>query len=228
MLRIKNGLFILTISLLLFMSYSQSGVIACKLVSMSNYIEISDNIYVSDVFTAEENALYLSQLDAAKKRITETFGEMSVNHKVIIPADGDEVNYFAGNPYGVTHLSPLGECIVIGAKGRNIDVIAHEYIHAEVHYRLGWLMQLLYMPVWLNEGIGTLVDFRKSYRLENITLSPLQVNDIRNRRFTYRREDYQAARVLAEKIDKSDLYESLLKLRRGEDLNSAFNGKVTL
>lgn len=49
-----------------------------------------------------------------------------------------EANAWRQNANGITLLSPIGECIVLGPKGQNVDVVAHEYTQAEVYFRLGW------------------------------------------------------------------------------------------
>jgi len=47
----------------------------------------------------------------------------------------------------------LEQGIIFGPKGQKIDIIAHEYTYAEVHYRVGWLNHLLNVPICFSEGI---------------------------------------------------------------------------
>jgi len=105
---------------------------------------------------------------------------------------------------------------------QNIDVIAHEYVHAEVHFRMGWLHHLLNIPTWLNEGIALLVDFRKPYLLENINLTLKDIESVRVSRFDFSISSYQASRVLVEDIDKTKLYQDLEKIKQGQDIDSVF------
>jgi hypothetical protein len=125
---------------------------------------------------------------------------MIAKPKVVIAANDIEASDFGSNPYGKALLTPLGQCIVFGPKGQNIDVIAHEYTHAEVHYRVGWLNHMLNVPVWFNEGVGLLVDFREPYLLDNIKLSFDQINSVKSDGFDFSISSYKASKVLVEHL----------------------------
>jgi len=202
---------------------SQRHIIRCQLITPSGYLEIEPNIFSSPSINSIQSDELLSNINLAKSRINNTFGNMTSSPKVIITATENEAVSFGSNPYGVTHLSALGQCIVLGPEGHNIDVIAHEYTHAEVHHRIGWLNYLLNVPTWFNEGVATLVDFRKPYLLENIDLTQHEINSVKNQTFNHSEiKHYQAVRVLASGINKSKLYESLEKLKQGQNINSVF------
>jgi hypothetical protein len=109
----------------------------------------------------------------------------------------------------------------LGPEGQNIDVIAHEYMHAEVHHRVGWLNYSLNVPIWFMEGLATLVDFR--YLLDNIDLTQSEINSVKNQTFNhFEFKHYQAVRVLANDVNKPKLYENLEKLKHGQNIKSVF------
>ena len=53
--------------------------------------------------------------------------------------------------YGATHFLPLVPAInVLGPNGNNVDVIAHEWMHAEIEHELGFVMRNYRIPLWLD------------------------------------------------------------------------------
>jgi len=199
-------------SILIFTGVTQRHALACEFIEYSNYSEIAPNIFVSDSFNLNQKDKLLSKITLGKSRVNTTFGQMNSNPKVVITSNESEASDFGSNIYGNALLTPLGQCIVFGPKGQNIDVIAHEYTHAEVHHRVGWLKHFLNVPIWFNEGIALLVDFRKPYLLENIDLSSKEIEFVKNNKFNFPIGNYQAARVLVDNIDKSNLYQNLERL----------------
>jgi len=225
----KFKLLILYIPALLFIlgGVSQRHAIACELITFSNYSEISPNIFISSSFDSSQKDNLLSIIDSGKSRVNDTFGNMGSFPRVIIATTEEEASNFGSNAYGKALITPLGQCIVFGPKGQNVDVVAHEYTHAEVHFRVGWLNHFLNIPIWLNEGIALLVDYREPYLLKNINISEDEIDAVKNKGsnfFTGNNvlKNYQAARLAVTHIDKSELYENLEKLRQGQDITSVF------
>jgi len=206
---------------------SQRHALACKFIRYSGYQEIAPNTFASASFNNKQNKILLSIINSGKSRVNITFGNMVSSPRVIIAATEDEASEFGSNAYGNALISPLGQCIVFGPKGQNVDVIAHEYTHAEVHFRVGWLNHYLNIPIWFNEGISLLVDFREPYLIDNIELTKEEINSVKNKGEEFFSDkhvlkNYQAARVIVDSIDKSQLYDNLEKIKQGQDINSIF------
>lgn len=196
--------------------------LACEFVEYSNFSEIAPNIFVGTSFNRDKTESILSIVNQGKLRVNETFGQMASTPKLVLTANALEATYFGSNEYGRALGSPLGECVILGPKGQNVDVVAHEHVHAEVHYRVGWFTHALSVPVWLNEAIATLVDYRKNYLLENIKLSFAQASIIKESTFNFKIGHYQASRFLAQRIDKSKLYDNLEKVKQGQAIDHVF------
>ena len=217
------------LSLLLFIAIvgissglTQRHALACELIEYVNYSEIAPNIFVSTTFDLSQKHDLLALINSGKSRVNNTFGPMLSTPKVVITTNENEASYFGSNLYGNALLTPLGQCLVLGPKGQNIDVIAHEYTHAEVHFRVGWLKHFLNVPIWFNEGIALWVDFRKPYLLENIDLSQQAINDVKRNSFDFSINSYKASRVLVDGIDKQRLYQNLEEVKQGQDISRVF------
>ncbi|MFK7863435.1 MAG: hypothetical protein AB8B95_04310 [Pseudohongiellaceae bacterium] len=211
-----------TSSMFLVGGFSQRHALACELIQYSNYTKLSPRIFVSQSFNAEKQQRLLSLIESATARVDTTFGQPISEPTIVVVANEDEASDFGTNPYGSTLLSPLGECVIIGYKGHNIDVIAHEYVHAEVHHRIGWLNYLLGVPIWFSEGIALLVDFREPYTIKNIDLESEFIGRVRAGSFDFSVASYQAAKVLLNNIDTAQLYENLELLKNGQSIENVF------
>ncbi|MCF6224785.1 MAG: hypothetical protein L3J22_00580 [Xanthomonadales bacterium] len=206
---------------------SQRNVLACEFVEYLDYSEIAPNIFASSSFDSAQNKNILSVINLGKSRVDNAFGDTISSPIVIIAATEDDASTFGSNAYGSAILTPFGQCIIFGPKGQNIDVIAHEYTHAEVSFRLGWLTHYFNMPIWFNEGIALLVDYREPYLLDNIDISPDEINTVKEMGADFFSgkdvlKNYQAARLAVESIDKSQLYDNLEKIKQGETINDVF------
>ena len=56
---------------------------------------------------------------------------------------------------------------MVGPKGQNADVVAHELMHAEIADRVGYWGRFTQLPVWFDEGLAMQVDFRPRYVLRD-------------------------------------------------------------
>ncbi len=166
-------------------------------------------------------------LESSKERIASTFGKMESGAKVVVTASSDEASYFGSNDWGRAHLSAIGQCVVLGPEGRSVDIAAHELVHAEVHYRVGWIKHFLEIPVWFNEGVALIVDHREFLLPENIQLNPEDIESVKSKELDFFGDNswknYQAARIAVDTLDTSTLYEKLEKINKGEGFEKVFN-----
>lgn len=216
------GVILVGFSVSLLFGITQRYALACEFIEYSNYIEIAPNTFArSSLSTTQKNEL-LSIINLGKRRVANTFGDMISDPKVIIAENPIEASKFGSNDYASALLTPLGQCIVLGPRGQNIDVIAHEYVHAEVHYRVGWFTHMVNVPTWFNEGIALLVDLRPPYLLENIKLRQEEVNAVKQGEFDFSVKSYKAARLLTERVDRTALYMNLEKIKQGQAFSTVF------
>ena len=99
----------------------------------------------------------------ARLRIEETFSSPTATPKLIHFDESQTSWPFNLNPYGSTVFLPWKTCVVLGPKGQNIDVAAHELMHAELVHRIGYWRRMTLIPTWFDEGLAMQVDRRTRY-----------------------------------------------------------------
>jgi len=121
---------------------------------------------------------------------------------------------------------------MIGPNGQNVDVVAHELIHVEIHHRVGWLQRWLQVPAWFDEGVAMQVDYRSRYELpaeaipnaagvrELNTFSEFFSGDEKKVVSNYARAKYVVASWLT-RIGEKSLYQRLERMKRGESFEKA-------
>ncbi len=97
----------------------------------------------------------------AQQRVAELFGttqSQPLIHCLTQPTLGIWLNH------GTTNFAPMLPAVVlIGPKGNNVDVLAHEWVHAETSHRLGFLQRSFGLPTWIDEGLAMQADHRSDY-----------------------------------------------------------------
>jgi hypothetical protein len=101
----------------------------------------------------------------ARARIEATFGAVESKPILVFFSDPSGYGTFKLNAYGSTQFIGSHACVMIGPKGQNVDVVAHELMHAEIYHRVGYLKRLLQLPTWFDEGVAMQVDHRPRYAL---------------------------------------------------------------
>ena len=207
--------------------YFKKDAIACELIEVSHFNEVSPNLYVDQSIDSLKLVELSNAVQAAAKRVSDIYGTPTSNPRIIATA---ETNYakFGFNPTGMQNSGLFRECIFLGPKGLNIDVIAHELVHAEVRHRTNLFVELTQLPAWFIEGTGIKADYRKPFLLENIDVtsddvakikSVFYLSDFPNTNVTY----YQASLIAVEPMNPKDMYRALERLNNGEQFEDVFN-----
>jgi len=140
--------------------------ISARFIQHSNFIEIKKGIYISPTSTEEQKTQFLELVRNAKNRIVNTYGEFTASPIIIVCHNAKQREKFSTNSFASAKLLPFSDnkaYIVVGEKGHNLDIVAHELMHAEVFHRIGYYNQLVKIPVWFNEGVAMQVDHREKY-----------------------------------------------------------------
>jgi len=225
----KSLFFYIVLSFILFGAplYFFKGAIACEIPLPLGYKEVLPNVFVAK--DGSRNIQDLEFLNYGAMRVSDMFGEVVAVPTIILTSDKNESNKFFASDTATSHFSPFNNCLVIGPKGQNVDVVAHELVHAEIYSRLGWLTQLLRMPRWFEEGVSLIVDFREPFLVENISMDKVEVEAVKKLFYGHQFynanafDNYRAARLAVESVDKNEFYANLERMKQGESFDAVFD-----
>lgn len=139
------------------------GAAVCSVVRFGPFEPLADGVLVQRSVPAAERPALMALHAAAIERITGIFGAPRARSAVIFLKDHEAFALSALGDTGSTYFAPAHACTVIGVKGRNVDVMAHELMHAELFARVGFTRRRTAIPVWFDEGVAMQVDFRPGY-----------------------------------------------------------------
>ena len=129
-----------------------------------NFTEIQKNVYVENNYSGDSGEIK-SLVDEARNRVFEFWGNIE-SAPIVIVSDNAETLKKLGGDHDTATAIVFGAYSYISVSNEylNVDVLAHEMTHAELHKRLykGKLPQTL-IPIWFDEGVATQNDYREQY-----------------------------------------------------------------
>jgi hypothetical protein len=141
--------------------------LAAACVAWSRFEE-RGGVYVPPGSTLEQRAQWAADLDLARRRVRKLYGVLRGQPKLVF-SDEASLAGFIDNSTAATHYLPNGAVTVVGPRGQNVDVLAHELAHAELFARLGYWTMRGCVPVWFDEGLAVQFDARPFYGREALT-----------------------------------------------------------
>lgn len=204
-----------------------------------SFEEITDNIYVNRNYSRNrEETLQLT--GGAKERVEKFYGDLRcLDDTIIIICDDDLLlSRLGGDHDTITTIFPSEKSYIsVSDEYFNIDILAHELTHAELHARLS-KSALLKIPKWFDEGIALQNDNREQYSLEEwieqtdngchtVALddmdeaSEFYAGTIEDRRFRYLNAKHEVG-VWMETHTRQGLLELIDKLNNGEKFSIAY------
>ena len=159
--------------------YFKKDAIACELIGVTHFNEVSPDFYVDQSIDTSKQVELSHAVESAFKRVSDIYGTPTSNPRIIATAETKYAK-FGFNPTGMQNSGLFRECIFLGPKGLNTDVIAHELVHAEVRHRTNLFVELTQLPAWFIEGTGIKADYRKPFLLENIDVKNDDVDEIKS------------------------------------------------
>lgn len=145
-------------------AFALPGPTACLLIGVAELNRLSDGSLTGSELEADQQRQLQLTRDA-RARIDSTFGTPESKPILVFFDQPDGFGPFRLNAYGSTQFIGSRACVMVGPKGQNVDVLAHELMHAEIHYRVGYLKRFLELPTWFDEGVAMQVDYRPRYSL---------------------------------------------------------------
>ena len=134
-------------------------------VAMHGFTQVADHIFVDQHWQGDTNQLLL-MIGEARERVRAFFGVTMSNPTVIICDDKQKLALLGGDHDTFTVMFfQASSYISVSSDWLNVDVLAHEFTHAEVHTRVfrGGISFDLPIPTWLDEGLAIQNDYREQY-----------------------------------------------------------------
>lgn len=210
-------------------SYFQRQALACELLPVMGLQQIDDQVYIESDIASERMGDLSKQVSSASQRITDVYGTPESKPRILITSNANTAAKWGANDTASMHRLPWGSCIIVGPKGQNIDVIAHEWLHAEIQHRVGFWRFMTEIPIWFDEGAALTLDYREPYLPKNINLSDedvLAVHSLTKGREFFAgdiRSNYQAARMAVVPIIRNEnFFDDLERIAKGESFEAVF------
>ena len=231
---------LLVIAAVYFFQFNAAGyrmTVPCR----SAFEEIDDNIYINRSFSGSiEEAI--GRIDSAKERVKDFFGDLCcLEDTVIIICDDDLLLSRLGGDHDTKtcYFPAKKHYISVSDEYFNVDILAHELTHAELHTRLSESAQKK-IPTWFDEGIALQNDYREQYSFETwieqtdngshtVALedmdeaSEFYAGTVEDRRFRYLNAKHEVDGWM-ETHKRQGLMELIDKLNNGEAFLIAYNG----
>ncbi len=130
-----------------------------------SFIEIADNVYMNRDFNGDKDEL-ITLISDAKKRNADFWGELQSDPVIIFCDNKKLLSRLGGDHDTLTVFFPSKQSYIsVSDEYCNIDILAHEMTHAELHCRLS-AKALDKIPSWFDEGLATQNDYREQYSLD--------------------------------------------------------------
>ena len=218
-------------------TYAYANVARLILVEHSNLSAIENNVYVSDALSPCDKLSVSNMLVSARERITMHYGEPLAKPLIVVLSSYEEKqNFGLYDAPGKFLFLPWGSYLLLSHQEANIDVAAHELVHAEIVNRIGYVKRQLKIPTWFDEGVAMQVDYRPKYDLPgNIKLSEFErvttvkkPSEFWSSDKSQNIENYRSAKAAAFELFKyteMELYSLLAEIKRGD--NFAISSAIT-
>lgn len=223
------GMLITALALVLTIAVFQRHALACELLPVLDYQQINSVVFLDAGISAEQAVTITGLIDSALERIALVYGSPESKPRLLVISNFQMAAKWGANETASMHRMPWRSCIVIGPKGQNVDVIAHEWLHAEIQHRIGFFRFLKEIPVWFDEGVALTVDYREPFLPENIDLADSEIMAVKNLKSSssffsnHIMQHYQAARLAVEPLVRNKhFYNDLERISSGESFDNVF------
>lgn len=141
-------------------------------ISFRGFTKISSGVYIDQTLEPEQEQI-LASIEEAILRNSAFWDELESKPVLIISADEEKLRKMGSNsqtPVLTATYIFYGahSYIIVSPELLDVDILAHELTHAELHKRLykGILLAETLVPFWFDEGVAMQNDDRQHYNYE--------------------------------------------------------------
>lgn len=205
----------------------------------SAFVEIDEHVYINKDYAGDRQEL-MEMIGQAKDRVNYFFGGLSFqDNTIFIIYDDENLRRKIGEDHAAIIFSFPSEIryICVSDEYLELDILAHEITHAELHARLSAEAQKT-IPTWFDEGLAMQNDYRERYSeaqwiqqtnngenavaLEDMdTPSDFYAGEAEDRRFRYLNAKHELD-VWMTAHGQHGLLELLDRLNGGADFTTAY------
>ena len=205
----------------------------------SAFTEIDEHVYINKDYAGDRQEL-MEMIGQAKNRVNNFFGGLSFqDNTIFIIYDDENLRRKIGEDHAAIIFSFPSEIryICVSDEYLELDILAHEITHAELHARLSTEAQKT-IPTWFDEGLAMQNDYRERYSeaqwtqqtnngenavaLEDMdTPSEFYAGEAEDRRFRYLNAKHELD-VWMTAHGQHGLLELLDRLNGGADFTTAY------
>ena len=224
-----------TIVLAIFLGTNFTKIGYMSTIKYHGFKEVRDNIFIDNNYLDEDEEI-LSMIDTANERNEDFFGELEGKTVIIVTDDEEKLNKL-GNPSSTAFTTTYvfkgaHNYTVVSGEKAELDVVAHELSHAEIHSRLyknKWSSKDS-IPIWFDEGLAMQNDYRDKYsesEFEKIS-DARDITDISDEAFfdsnkEIRVENYILAKHMVSTLikdkRKEEIFNLIDRVNNGEKFN---------
>jgi hypothetical protein len=208
------------------------GSTACLLVGFAGLQRLSDDV-LTDSQSDTDQYRYVQLVRDARSRIEATFGPPEAKPVLVFFSKLRTFWFFKPDAFGSTQFMGNRACVLIGPKGAGVDVVAHELMHAEIHYRVGYLKRFFQIPTWFDEGVAMQVDHRSLYLLsQQDSQNAPYVRSLKTPTTFFNGDElttarnYESAKLVVaawlQKVGTTSLYARLRDIKAGTSISEMF------
>ena len=218
-------------------AFAYSHIFWLSTIEYSDFNNVSKNLYIDPALEESEYKVILDLLNESKERIRNKYGSFIAFPVIVIT--GTEKNsrkYGLGTFPGKAFAAPWEQYVVVNSQAHDVNLLAHELMHAQIREVLGYWAYQTKIPTWFDEGVAMQVDYRERYKVDYKSFSPQEIDRVKMLNspsifWTDSKEqdikNYRAAKAAVQEIlsfySPKELYSMLLRIREGEKFISVFS-----
>ena len=216
-------------------AWAQPQAAACALINYRGLDAVAPGIFAASDVSISQRLDFVRLHTAAKLRIADTFGATRASPVIVIGSTEALRDLFPGSSsYASTIYVPSRSCVIVGPNGHDVDILAHEELHAEIHHRVGHWQRLTQIPTWFDEGLAMQVDYRERYMWsrQSGAVDHGTVKQWTSRSQFFRGNDEELTRHYAmakeevrlwlQKLGRKHLYDFLERVRQGDGFGEIY------